>query len=137
MKKTIKKTTKVVNKKPIIRTQFDPNYKGYGGKKMSDEILTIPDQTKTIRELLDNHSRGIPLGVNEQKGEYFDTEIPVFTDLTDIMEYKHQLKEKEAEINKLIADEKAKKLEELKKQKPQTLEAEQAKKDIEKIADQE
>ena len=135
MKKTIKKTTKVVKKKPIIYTQYG-NTPPLKGKKMSDEIMTIPDQTKTIRELLDNHSRGIPLGVNEQKGEYFDTKIPVFTDLTDIMEYKHQLKEKEAEINKLIAEEKAKKLEELKQTKPDTLEAEQAKKEIEKIDDQ-
>ena len=135
MKKTIKKTTKVIKKKPIIYTQYG-NTPPLKGKKMSDEIMTIPDQTKTIRELLDNHSRGIPLGVNEQKGEYFDTEIPVFTDLTDIMEYKHQLKEKEAEINKLIAEEKAKKLEELKETEPDTLEAEEAKKDIEKIAAQ-
>tara|TARA_B100001175_G_C19509990_1_gene643147 strand:+ start:1514 stop:1924 length:411 start_codon:yes stop_codon:yes gene_type:complete len=135
MKKTIKKTTKVVNKKPTIYTQFG-NTPPLKGKIMSDKIMTIPDQTKTIRELLDNHSRGIPLGVNEQKGEYFDTPIPVFTDLTDIMEYKHQLKEKEAEVNKLIAEEKAKKLEELKKTKPDTLEAEQAKKEIEKIDDQ-
>lgn len=134
MKKTIKKTTKVVNKKPIIYTQYG-NTPPLKGKIMSDEINTIPDQTKTIRELLDNHSRGIPLGVNEQKGEYFDTPIPVFTDLTDIMEYKHQLKEKEAEINKIIAEEKAKNLEKLKEQKPNTLEAEQAKKEIEKIED--
>lgn len=134
MKKTIKKTTKVVKKKPIIYTQYG-NTPPLKGKKMSDEIMTIPDQTKTIRELLDNHSRGIPLGVNEQKGEYFDTPIPVFTDLTDIIEYKHQLKEKEAEINKLIAEEKAKKLEELKETKPDTEKAEQAKKEIEKIED--
>ena len=134
MKKTIKKTTKVIKKKPVIYTQYG-NTPPLKGKKMSDEIMTIPDQTKTIRELLDNHSRGIPLGVNEQKGEYFDIPIPVFTDLTDIIEYKHQLKEKEAEINKLIAEEKAKKLEELKQTKPDTLEAEQAKKEIEKIED--
>ena len=135
MKKTVKKTTKVVNKKPIIYTQYG-NAAPLKGKKMDNKLNTIPDQTKTIRELLDNHSRGIPLGVNDQKGEYFDTPIPVFTDLTDIMEYKNQLKEKEAEVNKLIAEEKAKNLEKLKEQKPDTLEAQQAKKEIEKINDQ-
>ena len=134
MKKTVKKTTKVVNKKPIIYTQYG-NTPPIKGKKMSDEIMTIPDQTKTIRELLDNHSRGIPLGVNEQKGEYFDTPIPVFTDLTDIMEYKNQLKEKEKALNEIIAKEKAKKLEDLKNLPVDSEEVQPIKTEIEKIED--
>ena len=131
MKKTIKKTTKVVNK-PTIYTQYG-NAAPLKGKKMDKTLNTIPDQTKTIRELLDNHSRGIPLGVNNQKGEYFDTPIPTFTDITDVMEYKYQLKEKEKEINKLISEEKEKKLEELKQTKADSAKAEQAKKSIEKM----
>ena len=101
-------------KKVVFYTQFTntPNYKG---KKMSDELHTLPDQTLTIRNLLDNHTRGIPLGVNTRVGEYFDTEIPRFDDLTDMVEYKRQLMEKNKEINKLIREEKKEALEKLKK----------------------
>jgi len=101
-------------KKVVFYTQFTntPNYKG---KKMSDELHTLPDQTLTIRNLLDNHTRGIPLGVNTRVGEYFDTEIPRFDDLTDMIEYKAQLMEKNKEINKLIREEKKEALEKLKK----------------------
>jgi hypothetical protein len=69
MKKQVKKT--------VFYTQFTntPNYKG---KKMSDELLTIPDQTLTIRNLLDNHTRGIPLGVNTRVGEDRDWETQSF-----------------------------------------------------------
>ena len=100
-------------KKVVFYTQFTntPNYKG---KKMSDELHTLPDQTLTIRNLLDNHTRGIPLGVNTRVGEYFDTEIPRFDDLTDMVEYKRQLMEKNKEINKLIREEKKEALEKLK-----------------------
>ena len=106
-------------KKVVFYTQFTntPNYKG---KKMSDELLTIPDQTLSIRNLLDNHTRGIPLGVNTRVGEYFDTEIPVFEDLTDMLEYKRQLMEKNKELNKLIREEKKEALEKLKKIPVQT-----------------
>ena len=100
-------------KKVVFYTQFTntPNYKG---KKMSEELHTIPDQTLTIRDLLDNHTRGIPLGVNTRVGEYFDTEIPRFEDLTDMIEYKAQLMERNKEINKLIREEKKEALEKLK-----------------------
>jgi hypothetical protein len=101
-------------KKVVFYTQFTntPNFKG---KKMSDEVHTIPDQTMGIRQLLDNHSRGIPLGVNTRVGEYFDTEIPRFDDLTDMIEYKRQLMERNKELNKLIREEKKEALEKLKK----------------------
>ena len=100
-------------KKVVFYTQFTntPNYKG---KKMSDELHTLPDQTLTIRNLLDNHTRGIPLGVNTRVGEYFDTEIPRFDDITDMVEYKRQLMEKNKEINKLIREEKKEALDKLK-----------------------
>ena len=78
-----KRTTKP---KLIFRTQF--NSKPYTGKKMDPTVLTQPDQNMGIRELLDKHSRGLPLGVTENKGEYFDTEIPKFDDILDAVEYK-------------------------------------------------
>ena len=84
-------------------------------KKMSTEKLTQPDQTKTIRDLLDNHTRGIPLGVKTRQGEYFDTPIPRFDDLTDMLEYKAQLMDRNKELNKQIKAEKQSALDKLKK----------------------
>ena len=75
-------------------------------KEIDSISQTIPDQTKTIRELLDNHSRGIPSGVSELQGEYFNEPIPVFTDITEMVEYKRQLMEKNKEIQTIIRQEK-------------------------------
>lgn len=133
MKKVIKTKPKVI-KKPIIYTQYG-NAAPLKGKIMDDTLNTIPDQTKTIRELLDNHSRGIPLDVKEQKGEYFDTEIPRFDDLTDLMEYKAQLKDKEKELNKQIAAEKTARLEKLKELPVESEEVKPIKEDIKKLED--
>lgn len=95
------------------KTQWQKQQAKYGHtrppqkeKEIDSISQTIPDQTKTIRELLDNHSRGIPTGVSELQGEYFNEPIPVFDDITDIIEYKKQLKEREKEINALIKEEK-------------------------------
>jgi hypothetical protein len=84
-------------------------------KQMSQEKLVQPDQTKSIRDLLENHSRGIPLGVKESKGEYFDTPIPRFDDLTDMLEYKAQLMDRNKELNKQIQLEKKLAMDKLKK----------------------
>jgi hypothetical protein len=92
-----KRTTKP---KLIFRTQF--NSKPYTGKKMDPTVLTQPDQNMGIRELLDKHSRGLPLGVTENKGEYFDTEIPKFDDILDAVEYKKMLSKKHKELEAQI-----------------------------------
>ena len=63
----------------------------YKGKKMDQTVNTIPDQNLSIRQLLDRHSRGLPLGASQNQGEYFDTEIPRFDDLVDMMEHKKNL----------------------------------------------
>ena len=75
---------------------------GYG--KDMGKSLTVPDQNLTIQELLDRHSRGVPLGAPDLKGEYFDTEIPKFDDLTDALEYKKDLEQKKAKLEQLIKE---------------------------------
>ena len=94
---------RVTRKRLIFRTQY--NSPAYAGKKMSTETLTVPDQNLSIKDLLDRHSRGLPLGVSEQKGEYFDTEIPRFDDLTDMVAYKKELAKKHKELKKIAEDE--------------------------------
>ena len=82
-------------------TQFS-DYKGSQGKTMKQGSETIPDQNMGIRELLDRHSRGVPSGVNSKKGEYFDTEIVRYEDLTDMIEHKKQLNKQKSELMQKI-----------------------------------
>jgi hypothetical protein len=88
-----------------LKKQFTEGYVNKG-KIMDQTIHTQPDMTMSIRDLLDRHSRGLPLTTNERKGEYFDTEIPRFDDITDMLQYKQELMDKNKSINKLIKDEK-------------------------------
>ena len=74
----------------------------YEGKNMDPSTKTVPDQNMGIRELLDRHSRGVPLGVNSRQGEYFDTEIPIYEDLTDMLEHKKDLQGQMRKHNALI-----------------------------------
>ncbi len=85
-----------------LNKQFTEAYKGSKGKTMDQTIHTQPDMTMSIRDLLDRHSRGLPLTTNERKGVYFDTEIPRFDDLTDMLQYKQEFMDRNKSINKLI-----------------------------------
>ena len=77
----------------------------YKGKKMDQTVNTIPDQNLSIRQLLDRHSRGLPLGASQNQGEYFDTEIPRFDDLVDMMEHKKRLVQEHKDLTKQIENE--------------------------------
>lgn len=100
-----------MSKKPIIRTQFSNKKIESSGKyKKMGKSMTVPDQNLTIKELLDRHSRGIPLGAPQLKGEYFDTEIPKFDDLTDALEYKKDLEKKKAKLEELLKSQKLNKI---------------------------
>ena len=94
-------------KKRIIKTHFRTQFTNYNetGKIMDASILTLPDQNLSIRELLDKHSRGIPLGVTENKGEYFDTEIPKAMDLLDIPKFKKDIQAREKLLTQQIQQE--------------------------------
>lgn len=89
-----------------LRKQFTAGYEGTSGPSPDTTLMTQPDMTMSIRELLDRHSRGLPLTTNQRQGEYFDTEIPRFYDLTDMLKYKQELMDRNKSINKLIKDEK-------------------------------
>lgn len=92
-------------KKPILKTQFSgKTIQSSGFKKKMGKSMTVPDQNLTVKELLDRHSRGVSLGAPEIKGEYFDTEIPKFDDLTDALEYKKNLIKKANELEKQIKE---------------------------------
>lgn len=91
------------HKKKVIRTQFSgKTFQSSGYKKKMGKTMTVPDQNLTIAELLDRHSRGVSLGAPDLQGEYFDTEVPRFSDLTEMLEYKKNLEEKRKELTKQI-----------------------------------
>lgn len=95
-------------------TQFQKGYKGRPCPVLDDESMTTPDMHMTIAELLMNHTRGMGTGAAYRHGEYFDTEIPVFYDLVDQLEYKKELAEKIKEAEKAYkAAETAKKKKEI------------------------
>lgn len=95
--KRTNKSMEMVKQLITVRRQF--NHYPPKIKERSKESLTVPDQNMSIRTLLDRHSRGIPLGASEKKGEYFDTEIPRFDDLTDVVAYKKMLQQKHKELD--------------------------------------
>lgn len=86
-----------------LRTAYTKNK--WKGKKMDQTLNTIPDQNLSIRQLLDRHSRGLPLGASQNQGEYFDTEIPRFDDLVDMMEHKKRLVQEHKDLTKQIENE--------------------------------
>jgi len=115
MNKWIKKRSVYTNKK----------YQSSGFKKKMGKSMTLPDQNLTIAELLDRHSRGVSLGAPDLKGEYFDTEIPRFDDLTDMLQYKNDLIQKQKDLEEQIKQEQAL------KQKESVVEDTQAEKEAE------
>jgi hypothetical protein len=106
-KKTTTKKVELPVQEGRYRVQFDFTYKGAPGKKMSDEIVTQPDMTLTVRQLLENHTRGIDSGVQEKAPFYFDVEVPTITDITDVHEYRDYLNERIQQVNEFIANERA------------------------------
>jgi len=88
-----------------IRKQFSKKYKGKPWKGKPGKSITVPDQNLTIGELLDRHSRGVSLGASDLKGEYFDTEIPRYDDLTDMLEHKKALVQQQLDLEKQIKEE--------------------------------
>ena len=85
--------------------QFDFDYTGSRGKSMSQERRTQPDMSLTVRQLLENHTRGYEMGAVERKPLYFDIEVPTINDLTDVQEYRDHLMEKLRQTDEFVAAE--------------------------------
>lgn len=92
----------------MIVTKF--NYKPYPGKKITQVSQTVPDQSMSIREILQRHARGLPLGGNPNPPVYYGEESELgeiaqsyrHMDLADqedfIANHKRKLKKQEAEL---------------------------------------
>lgn len=90
-------------KKVKFNHQFDPSYKGSSGEINNLPSETVPDQSLSIRQLIQNHTRGIHSDVKHYEGEYFEDQIiPNFEDLTDVVQYKENLVQRQKDIENEI-----------------------------------
>lgn len=87
------------------RIQFDFGYKGTPGKKVKEGSDTIPDLSLTIRQLLENHTRGMDGNVQVRKPIYLDTPVPNIQDITEVMAYRDKLNEMIEKTNEFIKKE--------------------------------
>ena len=100
----------------VLRSFYNPGMDRFPGEVNSGEIITVPDESLTVKQLLINHTKGKPLQGKDHGDGYFDTEIPVHMDIVDRMEYNKKLAEdlKEAEKahKEAVESERKKKIEE-------------------------
>lgn len=76
-----------------IRFQFDITYKGTRGTQNKGESNTIPDLNLSVRQLLENHSRGSGSNVEVRKPLYLEFDIPTLKDITDVDVYREKVEQ--------------------------------------------
>lgn len=86
-----------------MRLLMDIGYR-YPGKKMNQESQTVPDLSLTVRQLVENHTRGKDSNVEVKQPLYFDVAIPTVTDITDVERYRDQLQEALDQTNDFIKE---------------------------------
>jgi len=86
-----------------FRNQYD-NKPIRQGSVNTGKSMTVPDQTISLKKLLENHTRGIPSPVKMLEGQYFDTEIPHVDDLTDLAALRARLEELELQLKEQVND---------------------------------
>jgi len=97
--------TKKQSSNPRLRKQFQTTPLKFKGETNDLPSLTVPDLTLTIKQLLVNHSRGIQSDVSHNEPMYFDTEIPIIDDITDLDAFRQDLKEREKALSLKIKQE--------------------------------
>lgn len=97
--------TKKQSSNPRLRKQFQTTPLKFKGETNDQPSLTVPDLTLTIKQLLVNHSRGIQSDVSHNEPMYFDTEIPIIDDITDLDAFRQDLKAREKALSLKIKQE--------------------------------
>ena len=97
-----KSSVKVGEIQRRIRVQFDINYSPSKGKIIGGDSETIPDMNLTVRQLLENHTRGKTGEVEVRQPVYFEREIPTINDLTDVDDYNTWLKEEQVRVQDFV-----------------------------------
>jgi hypothetical protein len=99
MKKQLEKTKSLPSK---IKKQFQNTPPTSKGETNNSPSMTVPDMTLTVKQLLHNHSRGIHSEVSHNEPMYFDSEIPIIDDITDLIAYREDLKAREKALKAKI-----------------------------------
>lgn len=86
----------------MLRKQFKSNRKPSKGETNNKPSCTIPDETLTIKQLLDNHTRGQLDHSIMRDGQYFETPIPTILDPTDLTEHRENLKNHQYDLEEQI-----------------------------------
>lgn len=71
--KIIKDTIESRHGRPLIRTMFNAKFLPKYYEVNTQPSLTIPDQTLTVRQIMEKHRRGLPVDI-ALHGEYFGDE---------------------------------------------------------------
>lgn len=98
-------------KKRIVRVQFDIEYNGIS-TPIDGSSETVPDMHMTVRQLLENHSRGIDGTTQVRQPLYFGTEIPMLDDITDVQKFKESLERRLESVKEWIKNNPPEKTEE-------------------------
>lgn len=96
-------TDKVEQKRFAI--QFDLTYHGSKGKSMDDTKVTVPDMNLTVKQILQNHTRGVDGKETIRQPLYFETEVPTISDITDVYAYKEYLQQQAQRVQDFIDEE--------------------------------
>lgn len=121
-------------KKRVMRIQFDVEYGGSPGIVLDGKSVTVPDMQMTVRQLLENHSRGVDGKETIRQPLYFETEIPTLRDLVDVEEYEQSLQDRLEKVKEFKEAQKVKEAEE--RQQKQKEESAKRQSDKEKIKDE-
>lgn len=77
-----------------FKVQFDIDYAPKVGKTENGGKVTVPEMHLTVRQLVENYTRGVDSGeVNMKTPFYYETYIPTFKDITDVQAHRDYLTE--------------------------------------------
>lgn len=88
-----------------LKKQFTEKPYLFKGETFTKPSLTVPDLSLTVKQLLINHTRGIPSDISHNEPMYFDTEIPIIDDITDLDAFRQDLKAREKALSLKIKEE--------------------------------
>lgn len=77
-----------------LKSQFMPVYELDPGEINNEKSQTWPDMSISLSQLVLNHTRGITTDIQGKQEMYFDEEIPIVQDLTDL----DAIRERNAEL---------------------------------------
>lgn len=100
-----KQTEKTKNTHSKIIKQFQNTPPTFKGETNTMPSMTVPDMTLTVKQLLHNHSRGIHSDVSHNEPMYFDHEIPIIDDITDLVAFRNDIKAREKALKLKIKEE--------------------------------